>query len=80
LSFNKVRPRRYYASFIKLLLPAYDKGMWLSTKDGWLQAKGWGKEGALENWNTGLLKKAKSHAVAEGQGLKHNKLLTKALK
>jgi hypothetical protein len=54
--------------------------MWLSTKDGWLQAKGWGKEGALENWNTGLLKKAKSHAVAEGQGLKHNKLLTKALK
>jgi len=54
--------------------------MWLSRKDGWLQAKGWGKEGALEKCNTGLLKKAKIHAVAEGQGLKHNKLLTESLK
>ena len=53
--------------------------MWLSRKDGWLQAKGWGKEGALEKWYTGLLKKAKIHAVAEGQGIKHNSLFTKIL-
>jgi hypothetical protein len=38
------------------------------------------EEGAIERWDAELLKTIKNHAVDEGQGLKHNKILTESLK